>query len=284
VTGGRRGEAATADRRAHDRIALVQDERGGVTVVLDGSPQSHVQLDDPELLAFEYVQHLGLVLDTLPPGAIAVTHVGGGGLSLPRYVNQVRPGSPQIVLEPDAALTELVRRELPLARQHRIRVRPVDGLTGVGQLADGSADVVVLDAYAEGQVPAELTTTAHLADVARVLRPHGLVLLNLADEPGLRYVARVLASLGATGLFGEIALVATHEVLKGKRFGNSVAVAGRRAVNIGEIRRRVARAPFPTAVRSGAELRRLTVGARPFTDVDAAPSPPPPDARGWRLR
>ncbi len=112
------------------RCELVRDDRGGVTVILDGSPQSHVQLDDPGLLAFEYVQHLGLVLDTLPPGPLAVTHVGGAGLTLARYVNHVRPGSPQIVLEPDAALTELVRRELPLPRQHRIRVRPVDGLQG----------------------------------------------------------------------------------------------------------------------------------------------------------
>jgi len=266
------------------RFELVRDDRGGVTVILDGSPQSHVQLDDPGLLAFEYVQHLGLVLDTLPPGPLAVTHVGGAGLTLARYVNHVRPGSPQIVLEPDAALTELVRRELPLPRQHRIRVRPVDGLQGMAQLAHASADVVVLDAYAGGQVPAELTTTAYLIDVARVLRPDGVALVNLADEPGLRYVARVLASVGVTGLFPATALVATHEVLKAKRFGNVVAVVGRGSLDVGAIRRAVARAPFPTGVRSGAELVRLTAGARPFTAADATSSPPPPSLPCWRLR
>jgi len=284
VAGGRRDEGATGEHRFEKRFELVRDDRGGVTVVLDGSPQSHVQQGDPELLAFEYVQHLGLVLDTLSPGPLAVTHVGGAGLTLARYVHHVRPGSPQIVLEPDAAMTELVRRELPLPRRHRIRIRPVDGLTGLAQLADASADVVVLDAYAGGQVPAELTTTAYLADVARVLRPDGVALLNLADEPGLRYVARVLASVGATGLFAGTALVATHEVLKGKRFGNSVVVAGRGLVDVGEIRRRLARAPFPTGVRHGDELDRLTASARPFTAADAAPSPPPPSPHGWRLR
>ena len=65
----------------------------GVTVVLDGHPQSHVCLDDPGLLAFEYVAQLALVLDTLPPGRVAVTHVGGGGLTVPRYVQHTRPGS-----------------------------------------------------------------------------------------------------------------------------------------------------------------------------------------------
>jgi len=275
--------ARERDHRAvgAERFDLVPDDRGGVTVMLDGSPQSHVQLDDPELLAFEYVQHFAHVIDTLPAGLLAVTHVGGAGLTLARYVNHVRPGSPQIVLEPDAALTELVRRELPLPRRHRIRVRPIDGLTGVGQLADGSADVVVIDAYAGGRVPAELTTTAYLTDVARVVRPDGVVLLNLSDEPGLRYVARVLASLVQTARFRDTALIATHEVLKGKRFGNSVLVAGRGGLDIEALRREVARSAFPTGVQSGATLARMVAGARPFTD-DGASSPEPPRLRSWR--
>jgi hypothetical protein len=46
---------------------------------------------------------MGLVLDALPCGPLAVTHVGGAGLTLARYVQHTRPGSPQIVLEPDTA-------------------------------------------------------------------------------------------------------------------------------------------------------------------------------------
>ena len=106
------------------RVELVRDERGGVTVLVDGTPQSHVQPDDPELLVFEYVQQFALVLGTRPPAPpqpLAVTHVGGAGLTLPRWVEATRPGSPQIVLEPDVALTELVRAQLPLPRRHRIR-------------------------------------------------------------------------------------------------------------------------------------------------------------------
>src|SRR6476659_3335720 len=92
-------------------------EREGslVTVVLDGQPQSAVDLDDPQRLDFEYVQHLALCIETLAPnGLLRVTHVGGAGLTLARWLPHVRPRSPQVVLEPDAALTEAVRRELPL--------------------------------------------------------------------------------------------------------------------------------------------------------------------------
>jgi spermidine synthase len=261
-------------------VDLVRDERGGVTVVMDGSPQSHVQPDDPTLLVFEYVQHLAVALSALPPGPLAVTHVGGAGLTLPRWVEATRPGSPQIVLEPDAELTSLVRRELPLPRRHRIRVRPVDGATGVRALADGSADAVVTDAYAAGRVPAELTHTAYVAEVARVLRPGGMALWNLADEPGRRYVNRVLATLRLH--LPHVAVIATHEVLKGRRFGNTVALAASRPLPIDVLRREVARAALPTGLVAGPALERSAGGAKPFVD-DAQASPPPPDARGWRI-
>src|SRR3954470_2271825 len=107
--------------------------------MLDGSPQSYVDLRDPGHLAFEYVQHIAAVVDTLPPGPLGITHVGGAGLTLARYVNAERPGSTQIVLEPDETPPGVVRGELPLPRRHRIRVRPVDGLGGVAGLSDASA-------------------------------------------------------------------------------------------------------------------------------------------------
>ncbi|WP_442294469.1 spermidine synthase [Terrabacter sp. 2RAF25] len=248
---------------------------------MDGAPQSHVQPDDPTLLVFEYVQHLALAIDALPPGPLGVTHVGGAGLTLPRWVEATRPGSPQIVLEPDAALTDLVRREIPLPRRHRIRVRPVDGLTGVRTLKIGSADVVVTDAYAGGRVPAELAGTAYAHEVARVLRAEGVALWNLADEPGMRWVARLVATV-ATAL-PHLALIATHEVLKGRRFGNSVLVAGASALPVETLRREVARANLPTGLREGAALTRLVAGAKPFGET-GEPSPQPPDAGRWRVR
>ncbi len=255
----------------------------GWLVELDGQPQSFVDLADPRLLAFEYVQHFATIIDSLAPGPLAVTHVGGGGLSLARYIDAERPGSTHIVLEPNAELTALVRRELPLPRAHRIRVRPIDGLRGLAALRSGSADVVVLDAYANGRMPAELTTTAYLGDCARVLRRDGVLLANVADEPGLRFVARFVAGVRTSGAYADCLLVATHEVLKGRRFGNVVVVAGRSALDEDGIRRAVARSPFPTGVRFGAELTRWVAGARPFSVDDAEPSPEPPDPGRWRV-
>ena len=225
----------SAEGPSSESVRFEPDGHGGWTVMLDGQPQSHVDLADPGLITFEYVQHFALAIGACSPTAPAplrVTHVGGAGLTLARWVQHTRPVSPQIVLEPDAALTAAVRERLPLPRGHRIRVRPLDGRTGVRGLATASADVLVLDAYAAGRVPAELATPEFLADVARVLAPGGLLLANLADEPGLRWAARFLATLASVEGFGGpavLAVLATHDVLKGRRFGNLVAVASRGA-------------------------------------------------------
>lgn len=264
-------------------MSIVWDERGGATVERDGHPQSYVDLDDPLLLVFEYVQQFALVLEALrpDPAPLAVTHVGGAGMTLARWVHRVHPGSPQIVLEPDVALTELVRRELPLPRGHRIRVRPVTGQEGVAGLRDGSADVVVVDAYDRGRVPVELSGRRWVRELDRVLAPGGLVLLNAADEPGLRWVARLCATL--RDRFGHVGQLVLREVASGKRYGNVVVVASRRPLDDVSLTRAAARAAFPSTWRSSEQVKRLGAGAPPFGEL-GDPSPPPPDGGVLRLR
>ncbi|WP_298746763.1 spermidine synthase [uncultured Serinicoccus sp.] len=264
-------------------MELVRDERGGVTVLRDGHPQSYVDTDDPLLLVFEYVQHLALVLESLrpDPAPLAVTHVGGAGLTLARWVHVTHPGSPQIVLEPDTALTELVRRELPLPRGHRIRVRPQTGQEGVTGLRDGSADVVVVDAYDEGRVPGALAGQAFARELARVLAPDGLLLVNAADLPGLRWVARLGATLRTS--LPHVGQLVLREVASGKRYGNVVLVASRRPLDDVTLTRAAARAPFPTRWRPSSEVAAAERGVRPFGEVGDA-SPPPPDSGPLRLR
>lgn len=265
-------------------VEFIRDEYG-VTVASDGHPQSHIP-DDPGFLAFEYMQHFGEVLDMISPAAperIAVTHIGGAGLTMARFVEHTRPGSPQIVLEPDSALTEAVRREVPLPRGHRIRVRAVTGEDGIADLRSDTADVVILDAFADGSVPAGLTTLEFLTRVADVLRPGGVFLANLSDEPGLRYVERVVATLDAAGL-PHGCVVATHDVLKGRRHGNVVAVAtaSEATLDIADLERRLRRSPFPTGVRRDLGRGRRTPAL--LTAADPMPSPTAPDPGQWRLR
>jgi spermidine synthase len=256
------------------------DRPGGWLLLVDRIRQSYVDLDDPTYLDFEYLQMLADLLDALPAGPLAVVHVGGGAFSFPRYVAATRPGSPQTAFEPDTALTAMVRARLPLPRQLRLRIRPLGGRDGVAGMPDSSADVVVLDAFLGGRVPAEVTTAEFFADVARVLRPAGVLLANLADGPPLHYCRQVVATVRSH--LPQVLLAADPAVLRGRRFGNVVLAASRATLPLRAAQRAAAGAAFPRKVLHGAELTRFASGARRLTDARPVRSPQPPDEL-WRV-
>jgi spermidine synthase len=256
------------------------DRPGGWLLLLDRIRQSYVDLDDPTYLDFEYVQAFAGVVDAMRDGSLAVTHIGGGACTLARYVAVTRPGSPQIVLEPYAALTAAVRARLPFPRGARIRVREVDGRTGITALKDASADLIVLDAFAGGRVPTDLTTVEFAAEAARVLRPDGLLLANIADGPPLTYVRRFVAAVRTA--LPTVLLRADPGVLKGRRFGNVVLAASAGALPVDEVARHAASAMLRQQVLSGSALRTFVGRAAPLTDADPMRSPAPPDEI-WRV-
>ena len=246
------------------------------TLLLDGAPQSHVDLDDPAFLSFEYQRRLGHVIDLVaPPGKpVRALHLGGGALTLARYVAATRPRSTQQVVERDAPLVELVRRELPLDRNARIRVRSTDAREGLAKVPDGWADLVVADVFSGARTPAHLTSTEFLDEVRRALAPGGWYAANLADGPPLTHLRGQIATAAAR--FAELALVADPTVLRGRRFGNAVLVAADQPLPVTELTRRAASDPHPGRVEHGRALRDFTGGATPVTDASAVDSPAPP--------
>ncbi len=231
------------------RIEIVRLDGARVYEVrLAGRAQSYVDLDDPTSLGFDYLRWMADVVDVAAPEGtrLRVLHVGGGGLSLARYVAATRPTSAQVVLEPDVELVAAVRRDLPLAPRSGIKVREVDGRSGLGSLRDGFADVVLVDAFHDGEVPADLIDSAGLAELVRVLAEGGLMALNLVDRAPFASVRPLLGELAA-GL-GGYAVCAEPATLRGRRSGNLVVVTGRRAVPIGELRRRASVSAVPYRV------------------------------------
>ncbi|MFC8224565.1 spermidine synthase [Streptomyces sp. NPDC057287] len=246
------------------------------TLLLDGAPQSHVDLDDPSYLSFEYQRRLGHVIDlAAPPGRpLQAVHLGGGAFTLARYIAASRPRSTQQIVEIDAPLVQLVRRELPLDPQARIRVRSADARAGLGKVQDGWADLVIADVFSGARTPAHLTSAEFLAEVRRVLRPGGQYAANLADGPPLAHLRGQIAT--AASLFPELALAADPTVWRGRRFGNAILVASDLPVAVAELTRRVASDPHPGRVEHGRALADFTGGAAVVTDADAGPSPAPP--------
>ncbi|TWG25666.1 spermidine synthase [Actinoplanes teichomyceticus] len=250
------------------------DRDTAFTLLLDGAPQSHVDLADPTYLQFEYVRRIAAAIDLVaePGRPLRALHLGGGALTLPRYLAATRPGSPQRVVEIDGPLVEMVRRELPLPGQAGIRVRVGDAREAVEGMRDRGYDVIVLDVFAGARTPAHLASVEFARQVARVLAPAGWLIANVADGPPLKHARTQVATIRS--VLPQACLVADAAVLRGRRFGNLVVLAGRTPPPVAELARRAAGDWFPGRVET--DLDRFAAGAAPVPDAAAVASPPPP--------
>ncbi|MGI5139784.1 MULTISPECIES: spermidine synthase [unclassified Streptomyces] len=253
-----------------------RDRSRAWTLLIDGAPQSMVDLDDPAYLGFEYQRRLGHVIDlAAPPGRpVQAVHLGGGAFTLARYTAATRPRSTQQVVERDASLVQLVRRTLPLDPNARIRVRSADARVGLAKVPDGWADLVITDVFSGARTPAHLTSVEFLTDVRRVLKDGGQYAANLADGPPLAHLRGQIST--AAAVFPELALIADPVVLRGKRFGNAVLIASAHPLPFAELTRRAASDPHPARVEHGRALTDFTGGAVAVTDAAAVASPAPP--------
>ncbi len=260
------------------------DRPGAWTLLVDGTPQSHVDLDDPQYLEFEYMRRLGHLIDLAAPAGepLRVLHLGAGGLTLARYVAATRPGSSQLAVESDGALAELVRRRLPLGqpgrgnghRAGRVRIRVADARAVVEQVPAGSFDMVVADLFDGARTPAHLTSAEFALAVARALAPSGIFAANVGDGPPLAHARARVATI--CSVFPQACLIADAAVLRGRRFGNLVVAAAQQGLPVAGLARRAAGDPYPGRLVHGGELGRFAAGASPITDARAQPSPAPP--------
>ncbi|MCS0635635.1 fused MFS/spermidine synthase [Streptomyces sp. LP05-1] len=245
-------------------------------LTVDGAPQSYVDLDDPTHLEFEYARRLAHAVDCAAPEGepLDVLHLGGGALTLPRYVAATRPGARQRVVEADRGLVELVEEVLPLPAGSGVTVHPADARAWLAGAPARSADLLIADVFGGSRVPAHLTSVDYARVAERVLRPDGVYLANLADGAPFGFLRSQLATFAS--VFTELALVAEPGVLRGRRYGNVVLVASHRPFDTARLARRVAADAFPARVTDGAALAAFTGDAVPVRDEDAVPSPEPP--------
>jgi spermidine synthase len=246
------------------------DGDSGRVLVLDTLRHSYVDLADPTHLEFEYVRAIASVTDVLAPEGepLSALHLGGGGLTLPRYLAEVRPGTVSRVLEVDPGVVELDADQLGLDTSAELEVRVGDARVGLQAEPAGQRDLVVGDAFGGLSVPWQLTTVEALRLVDGALADDGVYTVNLIDNPPLAFVRAELATLRA--VFPEVLLLARAPVLAGEDGGNVVAVASRRPLPAEQIATALAGHQLAWQVAVGAELDRFVGDAEVLTD-DFAP-------------
>jgi spermidine synthase len=242
----------------------------GRILVLDGVRHSYVDLEDPTYLDFAYVQTMASVIDTaFPPGEpVSAYHLGGGGLTLPRYLDEVRPGTRSRVSEIDAGV---VRADLELLGRglgDGVDVRVEDGRLALEDLETGSFDLVVGDAFGGVSVPWHLTTVEAVGGIRRVLDDDGVYVANLIDRGPLAFARAAVATTAE--VFDHVVLFAEPDVLAGEDGGNLVVVASATPIDVPALIERVNDRGTGWDPLTGADLNAW-VGEAPVLTDDYAP-------------
>lgn len=242
-------------------VRLVPDGPDWI-VEVNGVPSSCVCPGQPDRLAFGYLRQLAAALAVLPGERVRVLHVGGAGCALAWALAVTRPGTRQVVVEVDAELARLVRTWFDLPGAPGLRLRVGEGRAVVTGLGSRSRDAVVRDAFAGDRTPPALATLEFTREVARVLRPDGWYLANLADPDPVRLRSEI-ATAGA--VFDEMLVVTGPSSRRRGVGGNLVLVAGAR-LPVAELTAAL-RAVEPSArMLTGAGLSRLVAGAPVLRD------------------
>lgn len=192
---------------------------------MDTLRHAFVDLDDPTRLEFAYTRLLGDVADGLAPAGepIAGLHVGGGGFTLPRYIEATRPGSTGRVLELDPVVLDVARQELGFEESDAMSVELGDGRLSMRDEPTDAYDLVIGDAFAGPAVPWHLTTSEFVADVQRVLRPGGIYAVNIIDYPPLELARAQLSTF--TDVFEHVAVYGPASRVSGQSGGNLILLA-----------------------------------------------------------
>lgn len=214
------------------RVVADPNRESGRTLYLDQARHSYVDLKDPTYLEFEYIKSFAAGINgTWAEGQpLNALHIGGGGLTMTRYVTATRPGSKHQVYEIDKAVVELDKKELGVRTGPDLAVTVQDGRLGVRDEETDSRDLVLMDAFSGLSVPWHLTTRELVADVRRVLRPDGLYLVNVIDYGAAKFAKAEIKTVQA--VFPYVAVIARKDELSGHSGGNFVVAASDKPIDV----------------------------------------------------
>lgn len=231
---------------------LVKVADGEWCLMVGGVQSSFIVLGEPARLDFEYMDWMATIIaSSFDAGRqLQVLHLGAAGCSMARYLEHVRPGSRQLAVELDAELARLVREWFDIPRSPLVKIRVGDAFTELKAARDDRYDLIIRDVFAGDRTPDELTGDDFYVHAARVLRPGGLLLANIADKPPLTAAKTELRRMA--GRFSYVAAVAEPGQLRGRRYGNLIAVAGHEELNT---------AGFARDLRSGVAPARVVAGS-----------------------
>lgn len=180
-------------RRAGDEGLEVTEERGTRTLHLGSRAiQSAMRVNRPWDLELAYTRAMmGFLMFNPMPQDVLMIGLGGG--SLAKFIRKQRPQTHVIAVEIDPRVVAAARTHFELPPDDAtLSVVEADGAVYVRQ-HPGSADIILLDGFDAGNQVEALATQTFYAACRRVLKPGGILVVNLwgRDSEFAEYFARL---------------------------------------------------------------------------------------------
>jgi spermidine synthase len=206
-------------------------------LTLDRLVHSYVVLGDPTDLRYQYEQVGAEVADYLAArdGRVDAFFIGGGGYSLPRYLEAVHPGGLNDVAEIDPGVTEVAYEQLELKRGGAVRSINDDARLYLATApAEAKYSFVLGDAFNDFSVPYHLTTREFNQLVRAHMRDDGVYMLNLIDGNTLPFVGAFLRTLRLD--FEHVYLITSGGQLTGAKRNTFVLLASPQPIDLDRLR------------------------------------------------
>jgi spermidine synthase len=154
-------------------------------LVLDHLIHSYNSLSDPTYLKYGYIKVYADMIEYVAQKypKYNAFFIGGGGYTLPRQMETLRPDANIVVAEIDPGVTETNFEMLGVDRNTRIITVNADARQVVEQYQDGPKfDLVFGDAFNDLQIPYHLTTKEFAQKVRNMMKDDGLYLALVIDK------------------------------------------------------------------------------------------------------
>ncbi len=218
-----------------------------------------MNLAEPTEIFYEYLRRIGHVVDLAAEPATPITalHLGAGALTLARYIEATRPGSEQYAVELERELLDFVLQKLPMPAGTTLHNHIGDARDALAELpVQVRFDVVILDIFSGPDAPAHIACKEFYEEAAARLQPHGVLIINVGDEPALTLVRSQVAAMRKA--MPDVAAFAETGMFAGRYPGNIILVGTRGPWPPEWTTELLARGPHPATVLTGMDLDRIT--------------------------
>lgn len=177
----------TVEDDAADSRHLVFNPRKG--------SQSIIRVTNPDEIVSEFSQYMLMAPLMLERPIKRVLFIGLGGGVMPMYIQKMYPSCQIDVVEIDDGVPPIAEKYFRFKPGKNLKVIIGDGRVYVNRCQNGVYDIVFIDAYNHEERPFQLTTQAFYRRVKAILKPDGVVTVNLAPGGESKFCANELKTI-----------------------------------------------------------------------------------------